>query len=175
MQRLQAVADAGQQLDGVGPRGMHDDHAGHDVAFGTGIFREARDDDVGERQHVDGGKSDAARIEQQLGSMLVAERAKRRDVRGLELRVIRHLGEHAGDGSRRQEAFDGGEVADVGDEVVLRVARLLEETGRVDVKPAELDPGKTTTRTLHGVDGGDAGIDGVHAGGGNQDVIGGHT
>ena len=65
--------------------------------------------------------------------MLIAERAQRRDIGGLELRVVRHLGEDAGDATRGEQAFDGGEVADIGDEVVFRIARLLEETGRINV------------------------------------------
>ncbi len=170
MQGLQSTTRGGEQRGGVGPGGIDGEHAGHDVAFGAGIFREARDDDVGERQDVDRSEADAARIEEELGAVLITEGAERRQVGGLELRVVRDLREDAGDVARREEPFDRGEVAHVGDEVMLRVARLLEEARGVDVQPPELDPFGAAARTLHGVDGGETGVDRVHPGGGDEDV-----
>ena len=58
--------------------------------------------------------------------------------------------------------------------MMFRVARLLEETGRVDVKPPELNPGGAAARPLHGVDGGDGSVDGVHARGRDKNIIGKH-
>jgi hypothetical protein len=170
VQGLQATTRGGQHRGGVRPGGIDGEHAGHDITFGAGVFREARDDDVGERQDVDRSEADAAGIEEQLGSVLIAEGTERRQVGGLELRVVRDLREDAGDGARRQETLDRGEVAHVGDEVMLGVARLLEETRGVDIEPTELNPVSATAWTLHGLDGSETGVDRVHPGGGDEDV-----
>ena len=102
--------------------------------------------------------------------MAIAEGAQRRDVGRLQLRVVRQLGQDAGDVARGEEPLHRGEVAHVGDEVVRGVGGLLEQAGRIDVEPAELDPGAASAGTLHGVDRGDRGGDGVHARRGEQDV-----
>ena len=102
--------------------------------------------------------------------MPVAEGAERRQVGGLELRVVRNFRQDAGDGAGREEPFDRGEVAHIGDEVMLGIAGLLEEPRGVDVEPTELDPFGAATRTLHALDRGEAGVDRVHAGGSDENI-----
>jgi len=83
----------------------------------------------------------------------IAKRAQRRQVGGLELRIIRRLREDARDVSPREEAPDLSEVGDVMDEPALDAGILLQQADRIDVQPAQLDLDAAAGGGLHDVDG----------------------
>ncbi len=140
-----------------------------------GVFGEAGGDDVGVGQEVDVERRADGRIEDDLGAVAAGEGGDGGDVSGLDERVGRGLDDQAGDARALggEKFFQTGQVGDVAvaQVVARRVGReLSQQRDAVEIEPAQLDPRGAAGAGLHGADGAEGGVEGVHAARGEQQV-----